>query len=135
MYVGFNLAGNHFARIAVAGMAVHDEVLREHLQDHGAFRQKHALGARHGAVDVALFDGARAPQIVQTAAVGPADSRAHSHHGALHGDLGGSLGLPQRGQHAFRDGGLVGDQPLHPALRGHRSATPGSACSYLPGGR
>ena len=118
MNVDFQARGQHLARVAVAGMIVHHEILREELQHHAVFLQLHAGGAVHHAVTSRLLDLPHVAQFHHAAAIGAAHGgAAHAHHHGFDRDPRRSFGLAQRGGHGFRDRLLIGDPPFGPALR------------------
>ena len=124
--VDFQARRQHFARIAVARMIVHHEILRKHLQDHAVFLQLHARGAVHHAVHVALLDFANVPQFHHAAAIGAAHAS-----GPPMPTTADSTETPatasasrKRGQDRVRHGLLVGDPALDPALRDSAVAHP-----------
>ena len=69
--VQLQLGADHLARIAMAGMIVHHEILLAELQHHAIFRQLDAQRAVHHAVHVALRDLARTAEVEVAAALWP----------------------------------------------------------------
>src|SRR5215472_10316431 len=115
--VDFQPRRQHVARIAVPGMVVDHEILREDLQHHAVFHELHAGRPVDHAIDVALLNLARETQFQHAAAIGAAQRRtAHPHHRRANIGLGADFGFVQRGQHARGHGFLIGDAPLQPSL-------------------
>ena len=116
--VDFQARGEHLARVAVPGMIVHHEILREELQHHAVFHQLHAGGALDDAPDVGLLDLLHVAEFQHAAAVGAAHGgAAHAHHYRLERARGAAIDLAQRGGHGFGDRLLIGDPPFGPSLR------------------
>ena len=118
MDVDFQARRQHLARIAMARMIVHHEILREQLQHHAVFLQLHARGAVHHAVDVALLDFAHVPssttpRLLAPRTVGPPiPTTADSTETPASASASRSAA-----RIALRDRPLVGDPALHPTLR------------------
>ncbi len=70
--VDFQPRRQHLARIAVPGVVVHHEILREELQDHTVFHQLHPGGPLDHAPHVGLLNLLYVPKLEHTAAIGPA---------------------------------------------------------------
>src|SRR5215469_6805478 len=118
MRVGFQTLAQHAARIAMAGLVLHDEVLREQLQHDTVFAQLHFPRPVERAIYVALLDFTGAPQVNTAAAVGAANHRAaETHRSRFNGDLSFRLGLTQYAQNAFGHRILVCDTALDPSAR------------------
>src|ERR1022692_32546 len=120
VHIDFEPGRQHLARVAVAGVIVHHEILREQLQEHAVFLQLHAGSAVHHAVDIGLIDFAHVDQLQNAAAVGAANGGpAEAHDHGFDGGTGGGLGLAQSRQNGSADGALIGDAALQPTLRRH----------------
>ena len=121
--VDFQARGQHLARVAMAGMIVHHEILREELQHHAVFLQLHARGALDHALHVALLES---PARTQVPARRGRWRRARSGRPCRRPPIpprrrGRRFGFAQRRQDGFGDRLLIGDPAFDPALRFHRA--------------
>jgi len=76
VYENFQARADHAARIAVAGPAVHREVLREQVEQQLVVLELHARSALDHAVDIVLVDLPREADLVPAARVGARDPGA-----------------------------------------------------------
>ena len=115
--VGLDRIGEHAARVAMAGMIVDHEVLRKELQDHAVFLKLNFGSALESRVDVGLRDLARTAEFEFAARVRAADgSSTKACCDGFNENLRGGFGLLNSGEDAVRNGLLIGDAALDPAL-------------------
>ena len=136
MRVGDQPRSHHVARILAVFLIVHHESLRQNVQHHAVFEQLHAHGAVHGAVDVALFDFARARQIDLSLVAGAAHRKsADAGDGGLHVNLRHGFGLLRRRRECSSRPPADPQCGSSPSPRRERSRSRENAAVRLPAAR